>query len=85
MGAFSIHINLFHNGSHVPKIISDKLCDLLAAIWLLPAKLIARKRQDVQALFVILLMKHRKLLVILGGQSSVTGHIDHNAHVSGML
>ena len=59
-------------------VLGSKLKDLLVRLRLLGAKLVAGERQNFQPPLVVLVPQVDQLRVVLGGQASEGGHIDHD-------
>ena len=75
MGRFPIHVNLVHQVELDIIFCADMVLNHFIRVCLLVVKLIAGKSQDVQSIFLKLLMQLGQLLVVLFGEGSSTRHV----------
>lgn len=78
MRVLPVHLHLLHYRESSVEVVLDKGVDLLGAAALLPEELVAREGQDLKALIAVFLMRLDHVLVVLGSQPSLAGHIHHH-------
>ena len=74
----AVHFHLLHDREPRVEVVLDEGVDLLGAAALLPEELVAREGQDLKALLAVALMRLHHVLVVLGGQPSLAGHVHHH-------
>jgi len=77
----SIHINLVKDGVLCFEAGAGKLYYLVIGSWLLCSKLIAWKSENLETLFLVLLIQLTQLRIIRVGQPTLRCNIDNEKHL----
>lgn len=75
---FPVHFHLLHDGESCLEVVFHKGFNLLGGAALLSEELVAREGEDFETTLLQLLMHSHHLLIVLGCEASLAGHIHHH-------